>query len=99
MPSSGMRPGAGAAVASAAEAAGCTRIVTRNLAGFSSSPVAAQTPEELRVLIERLLRRRTDPPVPAGGAGQALAPGEVEEAVAVSGNLTAGCTGPTEGAA
>ncbi len=35
MPSSGMRPGTGAAVASAAEAAGCTRIVTRNLAGFS----------------------------------------------------------------
>ena len=36
-----------AALASAGEAAGCTRIVTRNVADFAGSPVPAQTPEEL----------------------------------------------------
>jgi predicted nucleic acid-binding protein len=36
-----------AAVASAAEAAGCEFIVTRNVADFGSSPVPAITPEEL----------------------------------------------------
>ena len=36
-----------AALASAAEAAGCELIITRNLADFGSSPVRAITPEEL----------------------------------------------------
>ena len=36
-----------AALASAAEAAGCEVIVTRNLADFARSPVTAVTPEEL----------------------------------------------------
>jgi len=36
-----------AALASAAEAAGCELIVTRNVADFALSPVAAITPEEL----------------------------------------------------
>ena len=36
-----------AALASAAEAAGCTQIVTRNVADFAGSPVPALTPEEL----------------------------------------------------
>ena len=36
-----------AALASAAEAAGCELIVTRNVADFGSSPVRAITPEEL----------------------------------------------------
>ena len=36
-----------AVVASAAEAAGCERIVTRNVADFPGSPVPAVTPEEL----------------------------------------------------
>jgi predicted nucleic acid-binding protein len=35
-----------AALASAAEAAGCELIVTRNVADFGSSPVPAVTPEE-----------------------------------------------------
>jgi predicted nucleic acid-binding protein len=35
-----------AALASAAEAAGCEMIITRNLADFASSPVPAVTPEE-----------------------------------------------------
>jgi predicted nucleic acid-binding protein len=35
-----------AAVASAAEAAGCKLILTRNVADFGGSPVAAVTPEE-----------------------------------------------------
>jgi predicted nucleic acid-binding protein len=35
-----------AALASAAEAAGCEVIVTRNVADFGASPVAAVTPEE-----------------------------------------------------
>jgi predicted nucleic acid-binding protein len=35
-----------AAVASAAEAAACDRIVTRNVVDFSGSPVPAVTPEE-----------------------------------------------------
>jgi predicted nucleic acid-binding protein len=35
-----------AVVAAAAESAGCTRIVTRNVADFSGSPVVAVTPEE-----------------------------------------------------
>jgi predicted nucleic acid-binding protein len=35
-----------AVVASAADAAGCTLIVTRNVADFASSPVPAVTPEE-----------------------------------------------------
>lgn len=35
-----------AAVASAAEAAACDRIVTRNVGDFSGSPVPAVTPEE-----------------------------------------------------
>jgi predicted nucleic acid-binding protein len=35
-----------AVVASAAEAAGCKLIVTRNVADFTSSPVPAVTPEE-----------------------------------------------------
>jgi predicted nucleic acid-binding protein len=35
------------ALASAAEAAGCQWIVTRNVADFALSPVAAVTPEEL----------------------------------------------------
>ena len=35
-----------AAMASAAEAAGCELIVTRNLADFGASPVRAVTPEE-----------------------------------------------------
>ena len=36
-----------AALASAAEAAGCDLIITRNVADFHSSPVRAVTPEEL----------------------------------------------------
>lgn len=36
-----------AALASAAEAAGCTHIVTRNVADFAGSPIPALTPEEL----------------------------------------------------
>ncbi|HEY0780885.1 MAG TPA: PIN domain-containing protein [Thermoanaerobaculia bacterium] len=36
-----------AVVASAAEAAGCERIVTRNVVDLSASPVLAVTPEEL----------------------------------------------------
>jgi hypothetical protein len=36
-----------AVVASCAEAAGCDRIVTRNVADFTSSPVRASTPTEL----------------------------------------------------
>ena len=36
-----------AALASAAEAAGCSQIVTRNVADFADSPVPALTPEEL----------------------------------------------------
>lgn len=36
-----------AALASAAEAAGCDLIVTRNVADFETSPVPALTPEEL----------------------------------------------------
>ncbi len=36
-----------AALASAAEAAECTQIVTRNVADFADSPVPALTPEEL----------------------------------------------------
>ena len=35
-----------AALASAAEAAGCELIITRNVADFGSSPVPAVTPEE-----------------------------------------------------
>jgi predicted nucleic acid-binding protein len=35
-----------AALASAAQAAGCEAIVTRNVADFSASPVPAATPEE-----------------------------------------------------
>ena len=37
----------GAAVASAAEAAGCGQIVTRNVADFAGSPIPALTPEEV----------------------------------------------------
>ena len=40
-----------AAVASAAEAAGCSQIVTRNVADFTGSPVPALTPEELLVAL------------------------------------------------
>lgn len=40
-----------AALASAAEAAGCDLVVTRNVADFGNSPVAALTPEELLVSI------------------------------------------------
>ncbi len=36
-----------AAVASAAEAAGCSQIVTRNVADFANSPVPVLTPEEV----------------------------------------------------
>lgn len=36
-----------AVVASAAQLAGCERIVTRNVADFAGSPVPAVTPEEL----------------------------------------------------
>ena len=36
-----------AAVASAAEAAGCSQIVTRNVADFAGAAVPAMTPEEL----------------------------------------------------
>ena len=35
-----------AVVASAASAAGCERIVTRNVGDFAGSPVRAMTPEE-----------------------------------------------------
>ncbi len=41
-----------AAVASAAEAAGCGHIVTRNVADFVGSPVPALTPEELLAELE-----------------------------------------------
>ncbi len=40
-----------AAVASAAEAAGCSQIVTRNVADFAESPVPALTPEELLAML------------------------------------------------
>ncbi len=40
-----------AALASAAEAAGCSQIVTRNVADFASSPVPALTPEELLTML------------------------------------------------
>ena len=40
-----------AALASAAEAAGCTQIVTRNVADFADSPVPALTPEELLTML------------------------------------------------
>ena len=42
-----------AALASAAEAAGCTQIVTRNVADFARSPVPALTPEELLAMLRR----------------------------------------------
>jgi predicted nucleic acid-binding protein len=42
-----------AAVASAAEAAGCELIVTRNVADFGSSPVRAVTPEELLLAVSQ----------------------------------------------
>lgn len=41
-----------AALASAAEAAGCSQIVTRNVADFAGSPVPALTPEELLAGLE-----------------------------------------------
>lgn len=40
-----------AALASAAESAGCDHIVTRNVADFASSPVPALTPEELLIAL------------------------------------------------
>lgn len=40
-----------ALVASAAEAAGCDRIVTRDTRGFARSPVAAASPEEILIRI------------------------------------------------
>ncbi len=41
-----------AAVASAAEAAGCSHIVTRNVADFAESPVPALTPEEILAALD-----------------------------------------------
>ncbi|MCP3959966.1 MAG: hypothetical protein GY719_19140 [bacterium] len=40
-----------AALASAAEAAGCTQIVSRNVADFAGSPISALTPEELLAVL------------------------------------------------
>ncbi len=42
-----------AAVASAAEAAGCGQIVTRNVADYAGSPVPAVTPEEFLATLNR----------------------------------------------